>query len=142
MKKQTTLLVTLITLLIISCATQKKIESEKLYNTTWELEFISGPRIAFGGLYPEKKPIISFDKETNKVSGNNSCNGYSTDYTLTGSSISFGEPGPSTMMYCGEGEKVFLNMIKKVNRYSFDQDGKLNLMIDDVPMMRFKKANN
>ncbi|MBP4142039.1 META domain-containing protein [Flavobacterium sp. P4023] len=129
-------------LIIISCATKKPVESEKLYNTTWELEYISGPRIAFGGLYPEKKPIISFDKETNKVSGNNSCNGYSTGYTLTGSSISFGEPGPSTMMYCGEGEKVFLNMIKKVNRYSFDLDGKLNLMINDVPMMRFKKGNN
>ncbi len=124
----------------ISCATIKSVESEKLYNTIWELEYISGQRISFEGLYPEKKPIISFDKETNKVSGNNSCNGYSADYTLTDSSISFEEPGLSTMMYCGEGEKVFLNMIKKVNTYSFDQDGKLNLKINDVPMMRFKKV--
>ena len=83
-----------------------------------------------------------FDKTTNKVSGNNSCNGYSADYTLTGNSISFGEPGPATMMFCGEGETVFMSMIKKINKYSFDQDGKLNLMLDNVSMMRFKKADS
>ena len=142
MKKQTTLLVALITLLVVSCATQKNVDSEKLYNTAWELEYISGPRIAFEGLYPDKKPKITFDKTTNKVSGNNSCNGYSADYTLTGNSISFGEPGPATMMFCGEGETVFMSMIKKINKYSFDQDGKLNLMLDNVSMMRFKKADS
>jgi len=45
------------------------------------------------------------------------------------------------MMYCGEGEKFFVNTIKKVNRYKIDADGKLNLMMDDVPMMRFIKIN-
>jgi heat shock protein HslJ len=142
MKKQTILLVALFTLLIVSCATQKNVDSEKLYSTAWELEYISGPRIAFEGLYPDKKPKITFDKTTNKVSGNNSCNGYSADYTLTGNSISFGEPGPTTMMFCGEGETVFMSMIKKINKYSFDQDGKLNLMLDNVSMMRFKKADS
>lgn len=141
MKKQTTLIFILTTFLFISCAVKNNLDSETLYNTTWELEYISGPRIAFDGLYPDKKPKITFDKTTNKVSGNNSCNGYSADYTLNGSSISFGENGPSTMMYCGEGENVFMNMIKKINKYSFDQDGKLNLIIDDVTMMRFKKTN-
>lgn len=142
MKKQTTLLVAVITLLIVSCATQKYFNSEKLYNTAWELEYISGPQIDFKGLYPDKRPKITFDKTTNKVSGNNSCNGYSADYTLTGNSISFGEPGPATMMFCGEGESVFMNMIKKINKYSLDQDGKLNLMLDNVSLMRFKKADS
>lgn len=141
MKKQTTFVIALITFLFISCAVKNNLDSEKLYNTTWELEYISGPRIAFDGLYPDKKPKITFDKTTNKVSGNNSCNGYSADYTLNGSSITFGENGPSTMMFCGDGETVFMNMLKKINKYSFDKDGKLNLMIDDVTMMRFKKTN-
>ncbi|MDF0717308.1 META domain-containing protein [Muricauda sp. 334s03] len=131
----------LIVLAIItsSCSTTKNLASENLYNTTWELEFISGPRIAFEGLFPNKKPQIVFNKETRKAEGNNSCNGYSADYTLNGDSISFGEPGPTTMMYCGEGEKVFLNTMKKVNKFSIDTDGKLNLMFNGIPMMRFKK---
>jgi hypothetical protein len=43
------------------------------------------------------------------------------------------------MIFCGERENVFLNMMKKINKYGFDQDGKLNLMLNDVAMMRFKK---
>lgn len=128
----------MLVLFLASCSTTKKKTSEQLYNTTWELEYLSGPRISFDGLYPDKKPQIEFNKATQKAEGHNSCNGYSADYTLDGNTISFGEPGPTTMMFCGEGEKFFLNTIKKVNTYKIDEDGKLNLMIDDVPMMRFK----
>jgi heat shock protein HslJ len=142
MKTNITLLTTIFAVLISSCATNKNISNAKLYNTTWEREYITGSDIAFGGLYPDKKPKISFNKENNEVSGDNSCNGYTADYTITGNSIFFGEPGPTTMMFCGEGEKVFLNRMNKINKYGFDQDGKLNLMIDDVPMMRFKKVEN
>ncbi len=142
MKTKATLLITIFAFIIISCATKKNMDNEKLYNTAWELEYISGPRIAFNGLFPDKKPKISFNNATQKVSGNNSCNGFFTDFTVKGDAISFGEPGATTMMYCGEGENVFLNTMKKINKYSFDQDGKLNLMIDDVPMMRFKKVEN
>ncbi|HYH56091.1 MAG TPA: META domain-containing protein, partial [Anseongella sp.] len=74
-------------------------DRNQLFDTTWELEYISGPRIAFEGLFPDKKPRISFDKTTSEVSGHNSCNGYSAKYTLNGPGISFGEPGPTTMMY-------------------------------------------
>ncbi len=72
-----------------------------LFGSTWQLNYISGPRIAFGGLFPDKKPQISFNSETNRVEGSNSCNGYSADYRITDQNISFGEPGMSTMMYCG-----------------------------------------
>lgn len=132
----------IITVIVIisSCATTKNMDGSKLFNTTWELEYISGTRIAFDGLFPDKKPRISFNKATSEVSGNNSCNGYSAKYTLDGTNLSFGEPGPTTMMYCGEGEKQFLNMIKKINKYNFDEEGKLNLMADNVSMMRFKKV--
>ncbi|MFI1743094.1 META domain-containing protein [Thalassobellus sediminis] len=121
-----------------SCVSSKNSRDTNLFNVTWELEFISGPRIAFSGLYPDKKPVITFNKTTKKVEGTNSCNGYSAEYTLEGDEISFGEPGPTTMMFCGNGEKVFLNTIKKINKYIIDADGKLNLMIGDVIIMRFK----
>ncbi|MCB0649499.1 MAG: META domain-containing protein [Saprospiraceae bacterium] len=126
---------------VLACNTTKNMPPAELFGTQWELEYLSGPKIAFEGLYPDKKPVISFNKDAKKVEGNNSCNGYTAPYTINGKSISFGEPGPTTMMYCGEGEKFFLSTMEKVNQFSLDTDGKLNLMIGDVPMMRFKKVS-
>ncbi len=139
MKNVLLLPVYLLLVFFTSCSSTKKISGEGLYNVTWELEYLSGPRIAFEGLFPDQKPYITFNQATKKAEGNNSCNGYSAGYTLDGTNISFGEPGPTTMMFCGEGEKFFLDIIKKVNKYNIDAEGKLNLLIDDVPMMRFKK---
>lgn len=126
---------------LVLCASchPKPDDSEALFNTTWELEYISGPRIAFDGLFPEKKPQLTFDKETSKVSGTDSCNGYSADYELNENALSFGEPGPTTMMFCGGGEQQFLNMMQKIDGYAME-DGKLNLLIGEVSMMRFKKV--
>jgi hypothetical protein len=44
------------------------------------------------------------------------------------------------MMFCGNGEQEFLSTIKKIDGYNIDAEGKLNLMLGDVPMMRFKKT--
>lgn len=144
MKKKTLLFVFFLALFISSCNTIKSTKTtENLSNATWELEYISGPRIAFEGLYPDKKPQITFNTTTNEVSGTSSCNGYMSKYTSDGKTISFGEPEPTTMMFCeGGGEQTFLQMMKKVNNYSIDKDGKLNLNIGEVSMMRFKKSKN
>jgi len=124
-------------LLVASCGVAKS-SAKELYATTWELEYISGTRIAFDGLFPDKKPQITFSKETGKVSGTDSCNGYSADFELAENSIVFGDPGPTTMMFCGGSERQFLAMMKKIDGYSVE-DGKLNLLVGEVPMMRFKK---
>ncbi|OYX28003.1 MAG: META domain-containing protein [Flavobacteriales bacterium 32-35-8] len=140
MKPLKILAVLMIMLCLNACQSTKNM-ADNLYNTTWELDYITGPRITFSGLYPDKKPQITFNKTTKHVEGNASCNGYRAEYTLNGNSISFGDPGPTTMMYCGEGEQTFLSTIKKVNTYNFDDGGNLVLMLDDVAMMRFKKVN-
>ncbi|MGG5488364.1 META domain-containing protein [Meridianimaribacter sp. CL38] len=132
--------VLLLLVLVTACNSSKSSSEDALYNTQWELEHLSGPRIAFEGLFPDKKPQITFNKEDQKVTGNSGCNGYSASVTIDGNSISFGEPGPATMMYCGEGENHFKNIIKKVNAYTIDEEGKLHLLIDDVTMMRFKSV--
>ena len=106
---------------------------------TWELEFITGPRIAFSRLYPNKKPTSTFDTAAETVTGTDSCNGQSSDYTLDGSAIAFGEPGPTTLMYCGQGERVFRDTLAKVDRASVDAAGKLVLSMGDVAMMRFQR---
>lgn len=140
MKKNYILISTFLVLVIVSCTTTKNTTSNDLYNSSWELEYISGTRIAFNGLYPERKPLISFNKATGKITGNNSCNGYTADFTIKGNNIDIGEPGPTTMMYCGDGEQQFLNMMEKINSISIDKESKLNLMIGEIPMMRFRKV--
>lgn len=142
MKKYTLTVVSVLTLLFASCSASKEAKNvANLYNTTWELEYISGPRIAFEGLYPNKKPQLTFNQEETKVYGNSGCNGYSAPYTLNGKALTFGEAGPSTMMFCdGGGEQQFLKQIKKITSYSIDKDGKLNLIEGNIPMMRFKKV--
>ncbi len=103
----------------------------------WELNYISGIRIAFDGLYKEKKPFIRFDLANRLINGNTSCNGFSSKYTLNANNIKFA-PGISTMMACpGNGEQTFNDMLLKVNRYALSDDNTLNYLIDDVAVMRF-----
>ncbi len=113
-------------------------ESSKL-NGNWELNYISGPRIAFEGLYPEKKPTISFDLIKNEIMGNSSCNQFSASFSINGYNIQFGDPR-ATKMFCeGGGESTFFNMLKKVNKYGISDGNTLTFMIDDVAVMRFIK---
>ncbi|WP_420457824.1 lipase family protein [Neolewinella sp.] len=113
-------------------------QTEKtVYGTNWELEYLSGPRIAFTGLFPDQRPRITFDPTTKLVQGNSGCNGYSAPYKLAGDTLTFGEPGPTTMMYCGEGEGFFLRTLRQIETYHVDENGNLLLLVDDVPMMRF-----
>ena len=108
---------------------------------TWELNYISGRRIAFDGLYPDRKPFIRFDQQNKRVSGNTSCNSFTGRLEMGGSAISFAEPLATTRMACpGEGEQAFLDMLKKVNAYSISDDGSvLTFLIGDVAVMRFAK---
>lgn len=112
-------------------------ETEKL-SGTWELNYISGPRISFEGLYPDKKPFVSFNFSAKELGGNTSCNGFSAKYSMTGNTIHFAD-ALKTMIFCeGGGEETFLNMLKKVNKYSVSNNT-LTFLIDDVAVMRFAK---
>lgn len=140
MKKQTlSLLLFAVILLSGCCATKTGTAEPSLYANAWELEYLSGTKIAFDGLYPEKKPFIIFDEQQRQFSGNTSCNGYSGTFTKKENSIRFGD-ALKTMIFCeGGGEEAYLNMLGKVNKLAFDSEGKLLLLTDDIPMMRFKK---
>ena len=140
MKKQTLLLFALLSVFLMSCSTNMMGDNSKLYENGWELEYITGPRIAFQGLFPDEKPVISFNKSTNMVTGSTGCNGYNTQYKMSGKMISFEVPATTTMRYCGEGEGVFLKTMKEVKSYRMTTDGKLELLMNDIVMMRFKKT--
>lgn len=53
-------------------------ETDKL-SGVWDLNYISGLRIAFDGLYPDKKPTISFNFSAMELDGNTTCNGFSSN---------------------------------------------------------------
>ncbi|HEV8080213.1 MAG TPA: META domain-containing protein [Chitinophagaceae bacterium] len=73
------------------------------------------------------------------MAGNTSCNGFSSKVTIDGNKINIAEPFAKTMIFCeGGGEETFLNMLKKVNKYSVS-DNTLTFLIDDVAVMRFAK---
>lgn len=148
MKKNIFLSVILVSVFVSACCSKKPADAKSadsktaFYGTNWELEYISGPRISFEGLYPEQKPTLTLTEGKNEYGGNSSCNSYGGTFTLKGNAIHFGD-AIKTMRWCeGGGEETFMGMLGKVNKYAIDSDGKLLLLIDDVPMMRFKKTTN
>ncbi|MGJ8592630.1 MAG: META domain-containing protein [Aquaticitalea sp.] len=134
-----------LTVMLSACNSTKNTTNEAaasendIYGHTWELEYITGTRIAFDGLFPDQKPYLNFDKERKMVTGSGGCNGYSADFELKGTSLEFGDKGITTLMHCGDGEPQFLKMLEKVDAYKIDSDGKLNLLMNDLPIMRFNK---
>ncbi len=130
--------------LFIACNDSKKISSGsnalKLHGT-WQLNYITGPRIAFDGLYPDKKPTITFDVPGKHISGNTSCNSFSGPFNTDGAKISFSEPLATTKMACpGEGESVFLRTLGKINTYDVTEGYTLSFFTDGVASMRFTKV--
>ena len=119
-------------------STAANISNDKLYGT-WELDYISGPRIAFEGLYPDKKPTIRFDVEKGQITGSGSCNGYSGSVKISGNDISFSAIA-STKMMCQniQGENLYFQTLKKIDRFDVQGD-QLTFIMGDIAMMRFKK---
>ena len=105
---------------------------------SWELDYITGPRIAFKGLYPDKKPVLVF-AEAGKVSGNTSCNSLSGSYTQDQYDIKFGEMITTKMACSGQGESVFLSTLKKIHKFDRTNDSTLTLIMGDIAKMRFRK---
>jgi len=142
--KKITLLLVLAFGVLTSCESKKALvaSGSQSLEGNWELNYISGPRIAFDGLYPNEKPNITFNISGNLVMGKNSCNNYTGSFKAEGSKITFDEKGmASTKMFCeGEGEAVYMNTLSKINGYSITDEGKtLNLLVGDVAMMRFER---
>jgi heat shock protein HslJ len=139
MKKMALLLV-FIGVTLVSCTTAKSTMKTTSLEGTWTLNYITGPRIAFDGLYPNKKPTIVFDLAANKIAGNNSCNQYFGTLIVDGNKINFKDAKIGmTMMACqGNGDTVYMSTLDKIESYTITDDGKtLNFLMGDVVMMRF-----
>jgi heat shock protein HslJ len=141
--KKIILVLTASCLAFMACkSTQSTMKTTASLEGTWELNYITGPRIAFDGLYPDKKPTITFDLKENRVAGNNSCNQYFGKLQVDGNKINFKDAKMGmTMMACpGNGENVYMKTLEQIDSYSITEDGKtLNFMMGDIAMMRFEK---
>ncbi len=137
----------LLCVVLASCTSTKSTSSDAKPVTqldgTWELNYITGPRIAFQGLYPEQKPEVFFDTKQNLVSGNDSCNLFSSELKLKASAIDFTGPMAMTKKMCmegQEGQQLFMSTINKIDHYEVSADGKtLTFKTGDMAMMRFTK---
>src|SRR6187431_3264488 len=115
MKKITTLIV-FICLSFVSCTSSKPAVKEVSIEGNWELKYITGPKIAFEGLFPNKKPTIKFDLKENKITGNNSCNQYFGALIMDSAKINFKDAKIGmTMMACaGNGDSVYMEALNKI----------------------------
>ncbi|AOW11343.1 META domain-containing protein [Flavobacterium gilvum] len=135
-----TLLVVFVCMSFASCGTSKTATKEFSLEGSWELNYITGPKIAFDGLFPEKKPTISFNLKDNKIVGHNSCNKYFGTLITDGAKINFAAAKIGmTMMACnGNGDSVYMEALNKIESYTITDNGNtLNLLIGKVVMMRF-----
>lgn len=124
----------------VSCGPSKTAVKEFSIEGTWVLNYITGPKIAFDGLFPGKKPTINFNLKDNKITGNNSCNQYFGPLILDGAKINFKDAKIGmTMMACeGNGDSVYMEALNKVESYTITDNGNtLNLLLGNVVMMRF-----
>ena len=126
----------------LSRITAMQEQQEQTLSGQWQLEYIMVPGRSTEGLYIHQKPLIRFDSPTKNASGSTGCNRFSGPYTCNGNQLRF-DIGRLTLtrMACpGEGEGIFLDVLKKVNRYDIYDDALLFLQ-DDVVIMRWKKKS-
>ena len=140
--KNLSLLVFVIFIGFSSCTAKKEAAKTASLEGTWQLNYITGPRIAFDGLYPNKKPTIVFDVNNNKVVGNNSCNQYFGTLIIDNEKINFKDAKMGmTMMACeGNGDDLYMETLQKIESYTITDEGKtLNFLIGGIVMMRFTR---
>ena len=128
--------------LLASCksrqAADPQFTKEGALDGNWVLEYVSGGDMQ--ALYPGNPPTLFVDLKENRASGKDGCNNYSGPITVVGNRLTFGPDMITTKMACpGDGERTFLDAIRKVNTFSIGTDGKLNLISGDVAILRFVK---
>lgn len=110
-------------------------------NGSWELADIPGARVSVAGMYPNKKPIITFDVNDNKFVGNTSCNNFSGLLVVYGNKVSFNKSMAMTKMACdGEGESTFVESLKKIDTFTINGDNTLSLNAGGIETLRMVKV--
>jgi len=106
----------------------------------WLLKDIQGTTIPFDSLFPTQKPDIFFNLSNGSLGGYAGCNSYRGLIYVEGNKINFKDEFEMSKMSCpGEGEKIFLETLKKVNTWSVTDNKTLHFMSGDLEVMTFVK---
>lgn len=117
--------------------TNTKSPKEQLVGT-WQLNYLEGEQVE--KLYTDKLPEITFEQGASRVSGQNSCNGYSGAVEISGQKIVFSSKMIQTMIACeGLGEQKFMEALRKVQSFAFPDPDKLDLIAGDRGLMQLTK---
>ena len=108
-------------------------------NGLWELTDIAGIKTDLAKLYPRQKPNLNFDLQSGAVRGSTACNRFLCQVKIEGEKMNFGDPAITKVACPGDGEKVFLEALKKINSFSIIDSNFLQLRADSLDMMRFSK---
>jgi len=131
----------LCTATFLACESTKNVITESIEGN-WELvNFPSGGK-EFAELFGQRKPELQFDESNKKVSGTSGCNHISGGYTRDGKMIQFAGNMIMTKMACpGYDETIFMDALRKVNRFEIQND-QLTLMQNDMVLMTFAKKKS
>lgn len=100
----------------------------------------AGSGISLDVMYPDKKPLISFDLAQNEVNGNTGCNPFSSKMSIDGSKLTIQKPYAMSTTVCnGDGERVFLDILKSVTAYSVSHNDVLTCTGDGVSIRFTRK---
>ena len=106
----------------------------------WQLNDINDRTAPFSEMYPvTNRPSIVFMRGKNTVTGSSGCNEFSCPVLINQATMSFAEADLDTMKCDGPGEKVFLEKMKAINGYKFQDDNTLLLVSDNTPVMLFTR---
>lgn len=104
----------------------------------WTLSSMEGEDVR--KLFRNAMPYVSIDPKGLLFSGNNSCNSFSCPVKLEGNKITFLKEFTQTLKACeGNGEQKFMEALKSIKTFSFDQNRQLNLNLGDKGILKFKK---
>lgn len=112
-------------------------ENGDLTSKKWMLRSINGKAVDL----KKNAPFLNFDAEKGSAGGNSGCNAFGGDYSVTGSSIKFGDM-IQTMMACEhegrmEIERGFMNGLRNANRFDL-RGNRLTLYRGNREMLVFE----
>lgn len=109
----------------------------------WEVNSIYDKFKPFEELYPGQKPRLYFDPFNKQVFGYTGCNNFSIFTQVKGNAIDVQGFLTMTKMWCdGDGEDVFLTLLKSAHTFSIDEDGKLSFLCGSMEIMKLEKVVN
>lgn len=107
----------------------------------WEVHAIYDKFKPFEELFPGKKPRLYFDMINHQIFGYTGCNNFSIFTHLQGNEIDVMGFLGMTKVWCdGDGEDIFLTLLKSAHTFAITDDGHLTFLCGNMEIMRLEKV--